>query len=39
MGASGGERELEEVVGEEGAVRGRGGRDGLGEVKDRFGVV
>lgn len=39
MGASGGKRKFEKVVGEKGAVRRRERRDGLDEVKDRFGVV
>ena len=39
VGASGGDGEFEKVFGEKGAVRRRGRRDGLDEVKDRFGVV
>lgn len=39
MGASGGKRKFEKVVGEKGAVRRRERRDGLDEVKDRLGVV
>lgn len=39
MGASGGDGKFEKVFGEKGAVRRRGGRDGLDMVKDRFGVV
>lgn len=39
VGASRRERKFEKVFGEKGAVRRRGGRDGLDMVKDRFGVV